>query len=101
VAALHQIAVMPAFISSPQRQLLLVSDGLEHSDHTLSHYRKQYSFEKLRGSVYARESMFAGVDVRLIQRTNDVARPHQEPRHEQFWRNYFLYTGTTLHKEWF
>jgi hypothetical protein len=102
VATLHQISFMPAFMSSPHRQLLMVSDALEHSKHTLSHYRKQYSFEKLKGSVYVQEDMFSGVDVRLIQRTNGAARPHQEqPRHEQFWRDYFMYTGATFHKEWF
>jgi hypothetical protein len=102
VAALHHIAFMPAFMTSPHRVLRIVSDGLEHTDHTLSHYQKQqYSFEKLKGSVYVREGMFSGVDVRLIQRTNDAAKPYQGPRHEQFWRDYFVYTGAVFRKNWF
>lgn len=98
LASLYQIATMRSFASGGRRILIIISDLLELSQ-VMTQYRSPYRFSdpQVQESLYVKgvKGALAGVDVLVLERTDNKTRQYQTAMHENFWREYMDFAGVT------
>ena len=98
---IRAVALDRNFDSTKKRRLIIVSDMLQNTPPTYSHYGGEANFAAWRETEHAREFLQlslldAEVEILYLKRADPAARIAQTRGHVAFWEDYFAATGATV-----